>query len=57
MDYYDKFIEDSNIDIRFNQEADPETVKSMNPDVVLLAIGAKPISLDIPVQLVQMYIP
>ena len=48
MDYYDKFIEDSNIDIRFNQEADPETVKSMNPDVVLLAIGAKPISLDIP---------
>ena len=48
MDYYEKFIKDYDVDIRFNQEANPETVKAMNPDIVLLGVGAKPITLNIP---------
>ena len=48
MDYHEKFIKDHNIDIRFNQEATPEIVKAMNPDIVLLGVGAKPITLNIP---------
>lgn len=48
IEYYEKLIEDSDIDIRLNQKADPQTVKEINPDVVLLAVGAKPITLNIP---------
>ena len=46
--YHEKFIKDHNIDIRFNQEATPEIVKAVNPDIVLLGVGAKPITLNIP---------
>lgn len=48
MEYYEKLIGDSTIDVRLEQEADPESVKALKPDVVLLALGAKPITLDIP---------
>ena len=48
LEYYEKLIEDSDIDFRLNQQADSKSVKAMNPDVVLLAVGAKPITLNIP---------
>lgn len=43
IDYYEKFLDASKIDIRLGQEADPEKVKAENPDAVLVAVGAKPI--------------
>ena len=48
IEYYKKRIEDLNIDLRLSQEATPDTVKAVNPDVVLVAVGAKPIVPNIP---------
>lgn len=36
-------LRDGNIDIRLNTEATPETVKAEKPDVVIVAVGGKPI--------------
>ena len=48
IEYYEKKFKDLGIELRLGQKADAETVKSLNPDVVLIASGAKPIVPDIP---------
>jgi 2,4-dienoyl-CoA reductase-like NADH-dependent reductase (Old Yellow Enzyme family)/NADPH-dependent 2,4-dienoyl-CoA reductase/sulfur reductase-like enzyme len=54
-DYLNWFIEDNEkklkdlgVDIRFGRKADANTVKEINPDAVLIAVGAKPIIPNIP---------
>jgi len=48
IEYYEKKFKDLGIELRLGQKADAETVKSLNPDVVLIANGAKPIVPNIP---------
>lgn len=48
IEYYEKKLNDLDIDLRLNQKADANMIKSVNPDVALLAVGAKPIVPDIP---------
>ncbi len=48
VDYYEKRIKELGIELHLNEEADPESVKAMNPDAVLVAVGAKPIVPKIP---------
>lgn len=48
IEYYEKKFRDLDIELRLGQKADAETVKSLNPDVVFIACGAKPIVPDIP---------
>ncbi len=37
-----------NIEVRFNTTVTPEYIKELDPDAVIIAIGAQPIRLDIP---------
>lgn len=48
IEFYEKKAVDLNLDLRLDTPADPETVKALHPDVVLVATGAKPIVPNIP---------
>lgn len=41
-------IRNRDIDVRLNTEATPELVKAMEPDAVIVAVGAEPIGLKVP---------
>lgn len=48
MDYLVRQVEKRDIEVRLNTMATPESVESEQPDVVIVAIGAKPIVPPIP---------
>lgn len=47
-DYLVRQIKKSEVDVRMNTKATPEMVKALNPDAIILAMGAKPIVPNIP---------
>ena len=47
-DYLFTQIRKSNVDVRLNTEATPETVKDLKPDAVIIAVGAHAITPPIP---------
>lgn len=47
LSYMKEQIRKSDIDLRLNLEATPETVQSLNPDALVIAVGAKPVRLSI----------
>lgn len=48
IEYFEKRIVDLGIDLRLNQAVDAESVKSIRPDIVLIASGSKPIIPNLP---------
>jgi len=48
LDYYDYKLKNSNIKLFLNTEVTPEVIDEVNPDSLVVAIGAKPILPDIP---------
>lgn len=48
IEYYERQVKELDIDLRLNHTADPESIKALNADVVLLAVGAKAIVPNIP---------
>lgn len=48
IEYFEKRIVDLGIDLRLNQAVDAESVKSIHPDIVLIASGSKPIIPNLP---------
>ena len=47
-DYLLAQIAKSNVEVRLNMEATPELVKNLNPDALFIAVGAEPITPEIP---------
>ncbi|TFF98246.1 MAG: FAD-binding protein [Promethearchaeota archaeon] len=47
MEYYEHKLKDLEIDLRLNTELSPDLVDKIEPDVVILATGSKPIIPDI----------
>ena len=48
IDYFKKELSDSNVETVLSTEVTPEMVEKLNPDVLVVAIGAKPIMPQIP---------
>lgn len=48
MNYLIHMVAKNEIEVKLNTEATPELVESLNPDVVISAVGAKPIIPNIP---------
>ncbi|WP_225204667.1 oxidoreductase [Novosphingobium huizhouense] len=46
--YHRKMIAKSKVDVRCGVEADIATILAENPDVVVIATGAKPVAVDVP---------
>lgn len=47
-EWYQRELVKNNIKVKFNTKATPDTLKQMNPEVVLLAVGSTPINIPIP---------
>ncbi|MDK2980821.1 MAG: hypothetical protein PWQ55_1168 [Chloroflexota bacterium] len=47
-DYLIKQIAKSTVDLRLNTEANQETLKELQPDALIIAVGADPVSVQIP---------
>lgn len=41
LNYLNTQVKKSDVDVRYNCEATPEMVKSLNPDVIIIGVGAK----------------
>ncbi len=54
IQYLSGQIKKLGVKIRFHQETTPEKVKKAHPDVVILAVGARPLLPDIPIKGVTM---
>ncbi|MEM2709108.1 MAG: FAD-dependent oxidoreductase [Candidatus Methanomethylicia archaeon] len=48
IDFYNTIINKYGVKVVLNREADEDYVKSLNPDIIILALGASPIIPDIP---------
>ncbi|MHB8280410.1 MAG: oxidoreductase [Candidatus Humimicrobiaceae bacterium] len=48
IDYFDKMLKSSNVNLVLNTEVTPELVEKVSPDSLVIAIGAKPIMPEIP---------
>ncbi|MHB1275539.1 MAG: oxidoreductase [Candidatus Humimicrobiaceae bacterium] len=48
IDYFEKEIKSNNINLILNTEVTPELVEKENPDVLVIAVGAKPLMPEIP---------
>ncbi len=48
LKWYIKQITDLRVDVRFNTEATPETIKQSAPDAMIIATGAKPKKIPVP---------
>ena len=48
LEYLIRTVSNSTVDVRMSQEATPERIKALAPDVLILAVGSQPASLAIP---------
>lgn len=48
LTYYFKMLKKHGVDLHLSTEADAETIKEYNPDLVVLAVGSKAIKLPVP---------
>lgn len=48
IEYFEKRIVDLGIDLRLNNPVDAESLRSVHPDIILIASGAKPIIPNLP---------
>jgi 2-enoate reductase len=48
LDYYRAEINDTEVEVKLNKKVAPELVREIKPDVLVVAVGARPIRLNIP---------
>jgi 2,4-dienoyl-CoA reductase-like NADH-dependent reductase (Old Yellow Enzyme family)/thioredoxin reductase len=48
LDYYRAEINESKVEVRINKRVTPKLVREMKPDVLVVAIGAEPITVKVP---------
>ncbi|MCL4377767.1 MAG: FAD-dependent oxidoreductase, partial [Actinobacteria bacterium] len=48
IDYFEKELKSSNVNLVLNTEVTPKLVEKVNPDAIVIAIGAKPVMPEIP---------